>query len=392
MSQDIEKTDSYDAVVVGAGVIGLAIGWRASQRGLRTLVLDAADPAMGATHVAAGMLAPVSEATFGEESLLALNLEAARGYPHFVEELEQKAGSATGYQPSGTLAVALGRDDAELLRRLHEFQLSLGLDAEWLLRSECRALEPGLAPGVVGGIRSSIDRQISPRLLAIGLLRAFERSGGELRSNAPVTEVTASGESVDGVKLESGERIGAGSVVIAAGWQSGEIGGLPPAARVPVRPVKGQVLRLRGDPRAPVARRVVRTPAVYVVPRGDGRVVVGATVEERGADTAVTAGGVFALLRSAYEALPGVSELELVEATAGLRPAAPDNAPIVGPGALEGLVWATAHWRNGILLAPITAEAVVKLLTGGGPTQLFEPFSPARFARDASPAKELAAR
>ena len=194
MSQDVKKKDSYDAVVVGAGVIGLAIGWRAAQRGLRTLVLDAAGPAMGATHVAAGMLAPVSEATFGEESLLALNLEAARGYPRFVEELEQEAGTATEYKPSGTLAVALDRDNAELLRRFHEFQLSLGLDAEWLPRSECRALEPGLAPGVVGGIRSSIDRQISPRLLAVGLLRAFERSGGELRPHAPVTEVTSSGE------------------------------------------------------------------------------------------------------------------------------------------------------------------------------------------------------
>ncbi len=371
---------SYDVVVIGAGVIGLSIGWRARTRGLRTLVLDAERPARGATHAAAGMLAPVSEANFGEHRQIALNLEAARRYPDFIAALESETGRATGYQPSGTLTVGLDRDHAELLRRLHEFQVSLDLDAEWLTASECRALEPGLAPGVTGGIRSSVDHQVSPRSLASVLVEAFQGAGGELRGDAPVAAVTVDCDHVTGVALESGERIDAEHVVIAAGWRSADLGGIPEDARVPVRPVKGQIIRLRGDRRAPVARRVIGTPDVYIVPREDGRVIVGATVEDRGPDTTVTAGGVFELLRAAYETLPAITELELVEVIAGLRPAAPDNGPIVGRSALDNLLWATAHWRNGILLAPITAEAIVEILEGGDAPAVFAPFSPSRFA------------
>jgi glycine oxidase len=391
-SRDSRDSTGYDVLVVGAGVIGLAIGWRAAQQRLRTLVLEAGRPARGATHAAAGMLAPVTEATYGEERLLTLNLEAARRYPDFVGELEQETGAAIGYRACGTLTVALDRDEAELLKRLHEFHVSLGLDADWLPGRECRRLEPGLAPGVLGGIRSSLDHQVSPRALAGALVVALERAGGELRADAPVAALTLSSDRVAGVVLESGETVTAESVVVAAGWRSGELGGLPPDAQVPVRPVKGQIVRLRGDARAPIAERVVGTPEVYIVPRGDGRVIVGATVEERGADTTVTAGGVLELLRSAYAALPGIAELELVEATAGLRPAAPDNAPIVGAGALDGLFWATAHWRNGILLAPVTADAAADVLIGGHLPEIFEPFSPVRFSPSALARDQKVAR
>jgi glycine oxidase len=196
---------------------------------------------------------------------------------------------------------------------------------------------------------------------------------------------------VSGVALESGAGVTAGQVVVAAGWRSSEIAGLPAPARVPVRPVKGQILRLRGTA-APVASRVVRTPEVYLVPRADGELIVGATVEERGADETVTAGGVLELLRAGYEALPGVAELELVEASAGLRPAAPDNKPIVGRGLLEGLVWATAHWRNGILLAPVTADGVADLLSGTRTPRALLPFGAERFASRAEPALATAAK
>jgi glycine oxidase len=382
-SENITREQAaYEVVVVGAGVIGLSLGWRAARRGLRTLVLDAESPGGGASGVAAGMLAPVTEATFGEESLLALNLEAARSYPDFVTELESETGVPVYYRASGTLAVALDRDDAELLKRLHAFQVSLGLDAEWLPGRECRRLEPGLAPSVVGGIRSSLDHQVDPRALSRALTDALARSGGELRADSPVTAILSGPEGASGVALRTGERISAEWVVVAAGWRSGTIEGLPDDAHVPVRPVKGQILRLRGDAGSPVAQRVVRTTEVYIVPREDGELVVGATVEERGPDTSVTAGGIFQLLRAAYEALPAITELELVEATAGLRPASPDNAPIVGPGAVPGLVWATAHWRNGILLAPITAEGVVELLTGGAVPEVLAAFAPGRFARE----------
>jgi glycine oxidase len=370
---------SYDVVVIGGGVIGLAIGWRACRDGLSTIVLEASRPGRGATHAAAGMLAPVSEANFGEQHQIALNLESARRYPSFVAELESATGMVTGYQPSGTLTVALDRDQAEHLRQLHQFQVSLELDAQWLGASECRALERGLAPSVLGGIRSSVDHQVSPRALASVLVEAFESAGGELRSNTPVAAVNVESERATGVMLESGERIVAEQVVVGAGWQSGQLAGIPYDALVPVRPVKGQIIRLRGDRNALVAGRVIGTPEVYIVPREDGRVVVGATVEERGADTTVTAGGVFELLRAAYETLPGITELELVEVMAGLRPAAPDNAPIIGPSSIDGLHWATAHWRNGILLAPITAEAVVDGLAGRRLPEIFAPFAPARF-------------
>jgi glycine oxidase len=259
-SQISAGKQAYDVVVVGAGVIGLAVGWQSAARGLRTLVLDAESPGRGSTGAAAGMLAPVSEATFGEEDLINLNLEAARRYPRFVSELESTTGVATHHRPCGTLTVALDRDDAELLRRLHGFQLSLGLDAAWLRGRDCRALEPALSPRVVAGIRSPLDHQIDPRALALALAEALARSGGELRENAAVEAVITDSGATRGVLLRSGERISAEQVVVAAGWRSGEIGGLPEAARVPVRPVKGQILRLRGEPGAPLARRVIGTP------------------------------------------------------------------------------------------------------------------------------------
>jgi glycine oxidase len=182
------------------------------------------------------------------------------------------------------------------------------------------------------------------------------------------------------VELEGGERLAAANVVVAAGAESGTLDGIPEHARVPVRPVKGQILRLRADaPVALPARRVIRTPEVYAVPRDDGEVVVGATVEERGFDRSVTAGGVLELLRRAYEALPGIAELELVEMSAGLRPGTPDNGPVVGESGVSGLWWATGHWRNGILLAPLTADAVAGMLGDEDPPEELAPFGAARF-------------
>jgi glycine oxidase len=248
---------------------------------------------------------------------------------------------------------------------------------------ECRKLEPGLSTRVSGGILARADHQISPRALTAALGVALERSGGTLRTRAPVAAVLVEHGRVSGVALESGERIDSPVVVAATGARSAELGGLPPDARVPVRPVKGQILRLRGAREAPVAGRVIGTPEIYAVPRADGRLVVGATVEERGFDRSVTAGGVLELLWCAYEVLPGITELELLAASAGLRPGTPDNAPIVGEGAVQGLVWATGHWRNGVLLAPITADAVGELVADGALPESFREFTPARFARTA---------
>jgi glycine oxidase len=366
------QSDSFDVAVVGGGAIGLACAWRASQRGARVVVLEAGEP--GAWSVAAGMLAPVSEAEFGEHALLALGLESARRYEDFCAALEDP-----GYRDVGTLVVARDRDEAEALDRLVALRKGLGLPVERLRPTQARALEPALAPTVRLALDIPTDHSIDPRKLVAALERVFT---GELR-RARVVSLTVSRERVTGVVLEDGTEIAAGAVVVAAGVHVAELG-MPEHARVPVRPVKGQVLRLR-DPRRdhphpPLVHRTIRGESAYFVPRGDGRYVLGATMEERGWDTTPTAGGVYELLRDISEVVPGVLELDIEELSAGLRPATPDNVPAIGPGALEGLVWATGHFRNGILLAPVTAELVASALAGEPLPEFAAPADPLRFA------------
>ena len=340
--------------------------WRAAQRGLRTTVVDPA-PGGGAAHVAAGMLAAVTELQYGEQTLLDLNLASAARYPAFVEELTELTGLCTGYRRCGTLAVALDADDRAHLRDLHAFQSSLGLDSQWLGGRDCRRLEPLLAPGVRGGLRVDGDHQVDPRRLAAARLRAAELAGvGFVRAKAARIEVAAG--RATGVALADGTVLSAGRTVLAAGSESGRIAGLPPDVLPPVRPVKGQILRLRIPAgHAPflsrTVRAVVRGSHVYLVPRENGELVLGATSEEFGWDTTVTAGGVYELLRDAHELVPGITELPLTETLAGLRPGTPDNAPLLGPTGLDGLLLATGHHRNGVLLTPVTGDAMAEALT-----------------------------
>ncbi len=371
----LPRSTRYDAVVIGAGLIGLSCAWRARKRGLSVLVVDRADSAGAATSgVAAGMLAPVTEADFGEEGPLRVNLLARERWPGFAAELEEVTGLPTGYRDSGALVVAADRDDAEALRRLQGFQLSLGLDSEWLTPSRCRALEPGLSPRIAGGILAPQDGSADPR----ATVRALAAAAEEVELGVEVEAIEHDGSAVTGVRT-SGGTIGCGHAVVAAGPWSASLA--PAGGGPPVRPVKGQILELRTRGAMPEPfERVLRTPRCYLVARGDGRIVLGATVEEQGFDTSVTADGVFRLLEAAWEVLPEVGELELVGARAGLRPGTPDNTPVVGPGELDGLVWATGHWRNGVLLAPLTADAVAGLLAGEPLPEELEGLSPARFA------------
>jgi glycine oxidase len=364
--------------VVGGGVIGLGIAWRAAQAGLSVTVVDQA-PGLGASWAAAGMLAPVTEVHYGERPLLGLNLAAAARWPGFAAEVEDAAGRPVGYRPAGTLAVARDTDDNAALEDLYRFQLRCGLQVERLRGRECRQLEPGLAPSIRGGVLAPGDHQVDNRALVEALLVACQRSGVRVVEGR-VAEVAVEGDRVTGVVLGDGERLAAGVVVLAAGCWSGGLGGLAVEALVPVRPVKGQLLYLRGPADQPLCQRNVRGLEVYVVPRGDGRVVVGATVEEQGFDTRVTAGAVHDLLRAALELLPDVVELELAETVVGLRPGSPDNAPMLGPAGPEGLVVATGHYRNGILLTPVTADAIAELLATGQAPELIAPFTPGRFA------------
>jgi glycine oxidase len=388
------KRNATDVVIAGGGVIGMSIAWRAAQAGLRVVVAERSEAGAGATHVAAGMLAPVTEADFGEQDMIALNLAAAEQFASFAEELEAVSGCPTGYRRTGTLSVAVDRDQAEALERMHRFRLSLGLEGEQLSARECRRLEPALAPRVLGGVVAPGDHSVDPRALLSALGVAAARAGAELLEGegAAVEELLIAGGRAAGARLADGRELMAGQVVIAAGAASAAIEGLPVDAGVRVRPVKGQILRLRATATAPQPlARVLRTEDVYAVPRADGILVVGATMEERGFDTTVTAGAVLDLLRYAYDVVPGIAELELIELEAGLRPTAPDNRPIVGAGAVEGSVWATGHWRNGVLLAPVTADAVVSVLAGRALPPLLEPFSPARFERSPEPAGSLRA-
>ncbi|MEV5507045.1 glycine oxidase ThiO [Streptomyces orinoci] len=373
---------AWDVLVIGGGPIGLVTAWRAAQRGLRTALADPS-PGGGAARVAAGMLAPVTELHYGEEALLALNLASARRFPAFTAELEEASGRDTGYRACGTLAVALDSDDRAHLSELHQLQLRCGLEATWLSGRECRRLEPMLAPGVRGGLRVDGDHQTDPRRLTQALLTAGERAGVELLRQRAVRLLTAGGRAT-GAQLADGTRVSAGQTVLAAGSHSGTLAGVPEEVLPPVRPVKGQLLRLRvPGPYRPflsrTVRAVVRGTPVYLVPRENGELVVGATTEELGFDTTVTAGGVYQLLRDAHELVPGVTELPLVETCAGLRPGSPDNAPLLGPTALPGLHLATGHHRNGVLLTPLTGEVLAELLTGGRVPDEAIPFSPARF-------------
>ncbi|MGC4803767.1 glycine oxidase ThiO [Micromonospora sp. DT233] len=352
-----------DVAVVGAGPVGLAVAWRCAARGLRVVVHDPA-PGSGASHVAAGMLSPVAEAYFGEHELTGLLAASAARWPGFAAELAEAAGTTFGYRTDGTLVVGLTGDDLAQARRLWSYQQGLGLPITPLRPSQLRDREPALAPRVRGGAIAPGDHQVDPRRLVAALRVAAERAGATLVTGA----------------VDQLSDLAARVTVVAAGCHAAALTGLP------IRPVKGQILRLRAPGGAPPGfRHVIRGYAdgepVYLVPRDSGEVVVGATVEER-SDTQVTAGAVLRLLRAAVELVPELTEYDLVETAAGLRPGTPDNAPLIGalPGR-PGVIAATGHHRHGIVLTPVTADLVAELVVTGVADALLAPFAPERFAR-----------
>ncbi|HVB92599.1 MAG TPA: glycine oxidase ThiO [Acidimicrobiales bacterium] len=365
--------------IVGGGIIGLSCAWQLARHGHGVTVV-APDPGRGgAAWVAAGMLAPVTEAQFGEKGLTALLLEAAGLWKKFAAALEEDAGQAIGHDESGTLTVALNSSDRVALDDLLAYQHSLGLAAHRRTASECRALVPGLTPAVRGGIEVPGDHQVDNRAVLAALIGAC-RSRGVTFVNGSVAALHPGPE----LALGDGRRLRADHVLLAAGVGLPSIAGLSEAGLPAVRPVKGHILRLGplggGPARAALPRTLrglVRGHSIYLVPRRDGSVVVGATVEERGQATSVQAGAVHELLCDARTVFPGVDELELLEAVAGLRPATMDNTPCIGWTRLEQVAVATGHFRNGYLLAPLTAAAVTDLFGRRPVTPLVGALAPA---------------
>ncbi|GAA1019431.1 glycine oxidase ThiO [Acrocarpospora pleiomorpha] len=364
------KNTDFDVAVVGAGVVGLAIAWRAALRGLRVAVVDP-DPGRGATYASAGMLAPVSEVTFTEEPLLRLGLESLARWPSFRTELEEASGRTVDYRTDGTLEIAYDSDDLAQLDDLAGFEETLGLRVERLTGRECRKREPMLAPSVRGGLLARDDAWVDPRLLAPALCAALARARATFVPE-PALKVQSGL-----VRLAEGA-VRAEQIVVATGARSAAL--LP---GLPVRPIKGQILRLHG-PRGFLTgcvRGWVHGVPVYLVPRENGEITVGATMEEQGFDPRVTAGGVYQLLRDARDLVPGIAELELAETRTGFRPGTPDNLPLIGATGLPGVYVATGHHRAGVLLSPITADAVAALLTGAPPPPSLAACDPARFDR-----------
>jgi glycine oxidase len=365
--------------IIGGGVCGLGIGWRLAQAGRPVTVIERAQAGMGTSWAAAGMLAPQVEAEPSEEPLLALTLESRDLWSDFAAEVEAASDIEVDYRREGTLVVALDRDDVERLRHRYDYQTSLGLDLEWITGAEARRREPHLARGVGAAVFSALDHQVDNRLLSAALREAYLRARGVLLENTAVRELLHEAGRVTGLRLEDDEALEAEVVIVAAGPWSRDIPGLPEALRPPVRPLKGQMLALQMPRAAPLLDHVVWGPDIYLVPRSDGRLLVGATVEEMGFDPNLTAGGMMDLLREAWEVLPGIYDLPLVESWVGFRPASRDDAPILGPTAMAGLIMATGHHRNGILLAPITARTIADCVLSGETPASIRPFALDRF-------------
>lgn len=375
-----------DVAVVGGGVIGLSVGWRLARRGLAVAVFDAGPAGGGTSSAATGMLAAEAEHEPGGDPLLGLCLESLALWPAFRDELEADARAAIDYWEKGTLVVAVGRDELDRLRARHALQRRAGLDARWMGASAVLDLEPGLRPNVSGGIFCPGDHQVDPRLTVAALRAAFVARGGTLVEGAAVEALDLSGGRVTGV-VAGGRLCRAGTAVIASGAAAVSGGLLPEGVHLPLRPLKGQSMALRARPlfgrNQPLpVDHVVWTAEVHIAPKSDGRMIVGATMEEAGFEPSVTAGGLYALLEGVRRVLPGVEEMAVESVWAGFRPTTEDDAPALGPCAVPGLAFAAGHHRNGYLLAPVTARAIEALVIDGVVAGAAAGFGIGRFRRD----------
>jgi glycine oxidase len=390
-AQQLKLPARVDIAVVGAGVIGLSIAWRLAQRGLSVAVFDRAAAGTGSSLAATGMLAAAAEHEAGGEHLLALALESQKLWFAFKAEVEAESQLSIGYRDEGTLVVALSRDEVERLRFHYEHQRRSGLDTRWLGGTEVRALEAGLRVSAVAGIACDGDHQVDPRLLIRALVQALLSRGGQLLQGCPVAALESSGGRICGLVTEAGP-CHAQAVIVASGvWAADGLSAH--GIDIPVRPLKGQALALRTTLQTGTLSRVVRTEQVQLAPKTDGRLIVGATMEDKGFNAAITAGGALALLDGVHRALPSSEEMEIEAIWSGFRPTSDDDAPILGATEVPGLLIATGHHRNGILLAPATARAIEDLVVNGSMTGAARLFGLERFyKRDSEPVLAAGAR
>jgi len=368
-----------EIAIIGGGLAGLVTAWRVAQTGAQVALIDPV-PGSGASRVAGGMLGPISEAWFGEEELLSLDLASLALWHDFAAELEAASGKEIGFRTEGTIQFAFDSDDLRALDRTRDFQRSLGLDAVELSRREVHELEPLASPNVLGGSLVKSDHSVDNRALVAALISTCQAVGVKFVAERAIS-IEFDDQRAHAVRTEH-QLITADRFVVAAGaWSSKVLG----AESLGVRPIMGEILRLKSDVSMPAPinhtlRGVVRGFPVYLVPRENGEVVVGATQLETGFDTDPTAGGVYQLLRDAREVLPVITEMKLVEAAAGLRPGSPDNVPLLGPvPGHDGLYAATGHYRNGVLLTPATGDVMRAHLTDGEIPEYAKACMPSRF-------------
>ena len=378
MTRPSSPKPHYDVAVIGAGVAGLGPAWRLAQKGYEVAVFDRGQAGGGASRAAAGMLAPACEVQFGEDALLRLQQESLERFPGFVAELSEITGLDLDYRDHGALVVALEPDDTEALERVLSYQQSMGLAARRVTAAEAREMEPHLSPNTHSAVLCPADHQVDAWKLVDALVAALGKAGGQLFEKMPVAAIERADGRAHGVRLEDDRLIEADAIVVAAGAWSGQIAGVPAFERPVIRPVRGQALCVVGE-NEPLCTRVIRAPDAYLAPKADGSVVVGATMEERGFDERLTAGGIFEILRGAWRAMPTIYDLELRDMWAGFRPVSLDDGPLMGASSLDGLWLSTGHGRHGILLSAVTADVVSQAVDTGRTPRAYQRFAPTRF-------------
>lgn len=369
-----------DVVIVGGGTIGCAAAWLLARRGVDVTVVERGTPGREAAWAAGGMLSPLAEAD-GPGAFLDLSLSSFERFPGFVEALREASDLDVEYRTSGKLEVALDDSEAERQAARFAWQREQGFETERLDGDEARRLEPSLSPAVRSALRIAPDHRVDNRRFGRALWTAAGHAGASFRLGLPAARVATaavgdgSGRAVRGVELADGTVIEAAHVIVAAGCWSGELDGLP--RPLPVFPVRGQMVAVAAVP--PLLERVVAGNGCYLIPRADGRVIIGSTMERVGYRSHPTAGGIATLLRKGLRTVPALADARIAETWAGLRPGTPDDLPVLGPDPdVQGLVYATGHFRNGILLTPVTADIVTAVVTGEASPVDLDAFAPDR--------------